>query len=104
MLSTQCELMEQEAAEGQPLNAHVYGTITSHLTRTLSVLGLKREPVDVTPALHQYLDTLPTEPQDSRRSRGRERGLTGLHAFSAVHQGYTHRRRTPVSPRTFIMG
>ena len=65
MLSTQCELMEQEAAEGQPLNTHLYATITSHLTRTLSVLGLKREPIDVTPALHQYLDTLPVETSDS---------------------------------------
>ena len=65
MLSTQCELMEQEAAEGQPLNAHLYATITSHLTRTLSVLGLKREPIDVTPALHEYLDTLQlVEPQE----------------------------------------
>ena len=61
MLSTQCELMEREAAEGQPLNTHLYATITGHLTRTLSVLGLKREMVDVTPALHEYLNTLPTE-------------------------------------------
>ena len=64
MLSTQCELMEREAAEGQPLNTHLYATITSHLTRTLSVLGLKREMVDVTPALHEYLNTLPTKSPD----------------------------------------
>jgi hypothetical protein len=31
--------------------------------RALNVLGLKREPIDVTPALHQYLETLqPIEP------------------------------------------
>ena len=39
--------------------------LTGHLSRTLNALGLKREPIDVTPALHQYLDTLqPVEPQD----------------------------------------
>ena len=41
--------------EGQPLNAVAYGTLTGHLVRALNALGLKREPVDVTPALHQYL-------------------------------------------------
>jgi hypothetical protein len=31
----------------------------------LNALGLKREPIDVTPALHEYLDTLqPAEPPD----------------------------------------
>ena len=50
---------------GQQLNASAYGMLTGHLTRTLNALGLKREPIDVTPALHQYLDTLqPAEPQD----------------------------------------
>jgi hypothetical protein len=79
MISGQCELMEKEAISGQPLNAIAYGTLTGYLTRTLSALGLKREPIDVTPALHEYLDTLqapdelpdptaaaePTEPPDS---------------------------------------
>jgi hypothetical protein len=65
MLSAQCELMEAQAVEGQPLNALAYGQLTGHLVRALNVLGLKREPIDVTPALHQYLDTLqPAEPQD----------------------------------------
>jgi hypothetical protein len=65
MLSAQCELMEAQAVEGQPLNALAYGQLTGHLVRALKVLGLKREPIDVTPALHQYLDTLqPAEPQD----------------------------------------
>ena len=65
MLSAQCELMEAQAVEGQHLNALAYGQLTGHLVRALNVLGLKREPIDVTPALHQYLDTLaPAEPQD----------------------------------------
>ena len=65
MISVACELMEKEAISGQPLNAIAYGTLTGHLTRTLNALGLKREPIDVTPALHEYLDTLqPAEPQD----------------------------------------
>ena len=65
MISAQCELMEQETVGGKPLNAIAYGTLTGHLTRTLNALGLKREPIDVTPALHEYLDTLkPAEPQD----------------------------------------
>ena len=65
MISVACELMEKEAISGQPLNAIAYGTLTGHLTRTLNALGLKREPIDVTPALHQYLDTLHRlRPQD----------------------------------------
>ena len=66
MISVQCELMEQETVGGKPLNAIAYGTLTGHLTRTLNALGLKREPNDVTPALHEYLDTLqaPAEPPD----------------------------------------
>jgi hypothetical protein len=64
MISVACELMEQEAMTGQQLNASAYGVLTGHLTRTLSALGLKREPIDVTPALHQYLETpQPAEPQ-----------------------------------------
>ena len=50
--------------EGQPLNAAAYGTLTGHLVRALNALGLKREPVDVTPALTEYLDALPAETQD----------------------------------------
>ncbi len=64
MISVACELMEKEAISGQPLNAVAYGTLTGHLTRTLNALGLKREPIDVTPALHQYLDALPAETKD----------------------------------------
>ena len=53
--------------DGGDLNAAAYGPLTGQLNRTLNTLGLKREPIDVTPALHQYLDTLqpaePIEPQ-----------------------------------------
>ena len=63
MISVQCELMERDAIAGQPLNAIAYGTLTGHLTRTLYALGLKREPVDVTPVLNEYLSTLPAETQ-----------------------------------------
>ena len=35
--------------------------LTGHLTRTLNALGLKREPIDVTPVLNEYLSTLPAE-------------------------------------------
>jgi hypothetical protein len=38
--------------------------ITGHLTRTLNALGLKHEPVDVTPVLNEYLSRLPAETQD----------------------------------------
>jgi hypothetical protein len=64
MISVACELMEKEAISGQPFNAIAYGTLTGHLTRTLNALGLKQEPIDVTPALHEYLDTL--QPADSQ--------------------------------------
>jgi hypothetical protein len=64
MISAQCELMEQETVGGKPLNAIAYGTLTGHLTRTLNALGLKREPIDVTPVLNEYLSTLPAETQD----------------------------------------
>jgi hypothetical protein len=56
MISVQCELMEQEAAAGRPIDATTYGTLTGHLARTLSLLGLKRVPRDVTPTLRDYLD------------------------------------------------
>lgn len=74
MLSAQCELMESQAVEGQPLNAVAYGTLTGHLVRALNALGLKREPVDVTPALHQYLETLPAETQDAVAAAGADEG------------------------------
>ena len=74
MLSAQCELMESQAVEGQPLNAVAYGTLTGHLVRALNALGLKREPIDVTPALHQYLDDAAGRDAGRRRSRERRQG------------------------------
>jgi hypothetical protein len=56
MISVQCELLEQDAIAGKPLGATVYGTLTGHLARTLSLLGLKRMPRDVTPTLRDYLE------------------------------------------------
>ena len=64
MISAQCELMEVETVQGKPLNAIAYGTLTGHLTRTLNALGLKREPIDVTPVLNEYLSALPAETED----------------------------------------
>ena len=63
---------------GEPLNAIAYGTLTGHLTRTLNALGLKREPIDVTPALHRYLDALPAE---TPRRRNSPRARTDAHAY-----------------------
>ena len=56
MISAQCELLESKAMEGQDFNAIAYGQLTGHLVRALNVLGLKRKMIDVTPALHQYLN------------------------------------------------
>ena len=68
MISAQCELMEAETVQGKPLNAIAYGTLTRHLTRTLSP-RLKREPVDVTPVLNEYLSILPAETRISSQPR-----------------------------------
>jgi hypothetical protein len=56
MISVQCEIMEKAAVEGGTIDATAYGTLTGHLARTLSLLGLKRVPKDVTPTLQGYLD------------------------------------------------
>ena len=78
MLAAQCELMEAEALRGLEFKAIAYGQLTGHLARTLNLLGLKREPIDVTPALHHYLDELgqldqsepPASPPDESLSPG----------------------------------
>ena len=56
-ISMHCELMEQLPA---PTNADIaqYGTLTSHLARTFKLLGLKRQPRDVTPTLQSYLNAV----------------------------------------------
>ena len=79
--------------QGKPLNAIAYGTLTSHLTRTLNALGLKREPIDVTPVLNEYLDTCRRRLslQISSRSRALMRAKTdpdgsalGLHRGDGI--------------------
>jgi hypothetical protein len=57
-ISAQCELLEQRAEPGTPFDLTIYSMLTSHLTRTLSVLGLKRQPRDVTPTLADYLKAI----------------------------------------------
>ena len=55
-----------QAVEGQPLNAIAYGQLTGHLVRALNVLGIKRELIDVTPALHEYLGALQASPAETQ--------------------------------------
>jgi hypothetical protein len=66
MISVQCELMEQQAIAGAPFDAVAYGTLTGHLNRTLSTLGLKRRPRDVTPTLNEYL-TAARQPDEAKQ-------------------------------------
>jgi hypothetical protein len=54
-ISMHCEVMEQHPAPSTA-DLAVYGTLTSHLGKTLRLLGLKRVPKDVTPTLRDYLD------------------------------------------------
>jgi hypothetical protein len=56
-ISIHCEQMEQIAAPSAAELA-LYGTLTSHLGKTLRLLGLKRQPRDVTPipSLSEYLN------------------------------------------------
>jgi hypothetical protein len=56
MLATECERMERDALGGANLDATVYSTLTGQLTRTLTTVGIKRLPKDVTPTLQGYLD------------------------------------------------
>jgi hypothetical protein len=44
--------------DGATFDATVYGTLTGHPTRTLGVLGLKRQPRDITPTLRDYLEAV----------------------------------------------
>jgi hypothetical protein len=54
-ISMHCEVMEQHPAPSTA-DLAVYGTLTSHLTKVLRTIGLKRQPRDVTPTLRDYLD------------------------------------------------
>jgi hypothetical protein len=49
--------MEQHPAPSTA-DLAIYGTLTSHLARTFKLLGLKRQPRDVTPTLQSYLDSV----------------------------------------------
>jgi hypothetical protein len=61
-VSVQCEALECS----EPFDVTGYTTMMGHLSRTLKVLGLRREPRDVTPSLASYLETLrqPAAPED----------------------------------------
>jgi hypothetical protein len=50
-VSVQCEALESS----EPFDVTAYTTMMGHLSRTLKVLGLKRQPRDVTPTLPDYL-------------------------------------------------
>jgi hypothetical protein len=64
-ISTQCEILEEKAAAAPLLELSAYATLTGHLTRTLTALGLKRQPRDVTPRLKDYLAAVrQPEPED----------------------------------------
>jgi hypothetical protein len=53
-ISMHCELMERTPAPSAA-DITTYGTLTSHLGKTLRLLGLKRVAKDVTPTLSDYL-------------------------------------------------
>jgi hypothetical protein len=53
-VSVQCEALEKKAAF-EPSDVTAYTMMMGHLARTLRVLGLKRQPRDVTPSLKEYL-------------------------------------------------
>jgi hypothetical protein len=55
-ISMHCEVMEQHPSPSTA-DLATYGTLTSHLARSLKLLGLKRVPRDVTPTLRSYLET-----------------------------------------------
>jgi hypothetical protein len=62
-ISAQCEVLERRAEPGAPFDLTLYTMLTGHLTRTLSVLGLKRQPRDITPTLADYLKAV-RQPQE----------------------------------------
>jgi hypothetical protein len=54
-ISMHCELMEMKP-KLEMAELALYGTLTAHLARTFNLLGLKRQPRDITPTLRDYLD------------------------------------------------
>jgi hypothetical protein len=55
-ITVQCELLERRASAGETFDVTAYSTMMGHLSRTLNLLGLKRQSRDVTPTLQDYLD------------------------------------------------
>jgi hypothetical protein len=62
-ISVMCDLLEAKPAT-ELAEIALHATLTSHLARTLKVLGLKRVPKDVTPSLQDYLDARAAETTD----------------------------------------
>jgi hypothetical protein len=52
-ISTQCEIIERKATEGETVNPLVYGALTGQLVRAFKGLGLERRPPTL--ALQDYL-------------------------------------------------
>jgi hypothetical protein len=77
-ISMHCELMEQHPAPSTA-DLAVYGTLTSHLVKTLRTIGLKRLPKDVTPTLRDYLDaraqTVTNELEDDPEAEPSAKGV-----------------------------
>jgi hypothetical protein len=63
MLSVECERLEKVALDGGSLDTPLYAVMVGHLARTLSLLGLKRVPKDITPL------TLDTSRRGGSRTR-----------------------------------
>lgn len=53
-LSVELEMMEGRLSEGLSVDLDLYGRLASHQRRILESLGLKRQPKNVTPSIHEY--------------------------------------------------
>jgi hypothetical protein len=60
-LSISCERLEGQAASGLEIDLDLYGTMTDRLGRAFQRLGLKRQPRDLTPNVHDYLHSIAEE-------------------------------------------
>jgi hypothetical protein len=67
MISTKCEIMEREAAEGKPFDSLIYSMLTNTLTRALKALGLKELNArpEQTIIVQGHLPDLPLPDDDS---------------------------------------
>jgi hypothetical protein len=57
-ICAQCEVLETRAEPGAPNDLVLYAMLTGRLVQVLTVLGLKREPRDITPTLQDYLNAV----------------------------------------------